>query len=94
MREIRKKLVAYSIVLVFMTGCLPKYIIDDVPLVQGIVFDKVDGKIKSTVVCPVQKKGNQVQIFENAAHTARQAREYARVCTNVCPRAITSCTFY
>ena len=78
MRGIRKKLmILCSIVLICMIGCLLKYIIDDVQLVQGIVFDKVGDRIKTMVVCPIQKKGNDVQGFENTAHRVRQAREYS-----------------
>ncbi|SDY77597.1 spore germination protein [Bacillus sp. 166amftsu] len=72
-----KKIILFCISLVFMTGCLQKYVIDDVHLIQGIVFDTTKDKIKTTIVCPIQKKGHQVLVFENIAGTVTQGREKA-----------------
>ncbi|KEK19798.1 spore gernimation protein GerH, partial [Bacillus gaemokensis] len=66
---IRKQILLFGISLIFMTGCLQKDIIDDVQLIQGVVYDTAKDKIKATIVCPIQKKGHQVQVFENSGNT-------------------------
>ncbi|KFN01326.1 Ger(x)C family spore germination protein [Bacillus clarus] len=73
----QKQIILFCISLIFMTGCMQKYLIDDVQLIQGIVFDTTKDKIKTTIVCPVQKKGHQVKVFENTGNTATQGREKA-----------------
>ena len=46
-------------------GMFTKNIIDDVQLIQGTVFDVAkDNKVKVTFVCPIQKKGNKVQVLK------------------------------
>lgn len=74
MRNI-KQIILCGVSVLLLTGCLQKLIIDDVQLIQGVVLDKEKDKIKATIVCPVQKKGNQVQVFENIANTVKQGRE-------------------
>ena len=66
MEKIKRKLILISCITLFsLTGCLQKNIIDDVQLIQGTVFDVAkDNKVKVTFVCPIQKKGNKVQVFE------------------------------
>ncbi|MDR4410151.1 Ger(x)C family spore germination protein [Bacillus anthracis] len=71
----QKQIILFCISLIFMTGCLQKYIIDDLELIQGIVFDITKNKIKTTIVSPVQKKGHQVQVFENIGNTVTQGKE-------------------
>ncbi|MCC2364078.1 Ger(x)C family spore germination protein [Bacillus cereus] len=73
----QKQILLFGISLIFMTGCLQKSLIDDVQLIQGIVYDTTKDKIKATIVCPVQQKGHKVQIFENIANTVKQGREKA-----------------
>ncbi len=73
----QKQILLFGISLVFMTGCLQKYLIDDVQLIQGVVYDTTKDKIKTTIVCPVQQKGNKVQVFENIENTVKQGRETA-----------------
>ncbi|KEK17034.1 spore gernimation protein GerH, partial [Bacillus gaemokensis] len=51
---IRKQILLFGISLIFMTGCLQKDIIDDVQLIQGVVYDTTKDKIKATIVCPIQ----------------------------------------
>ena len=52
-----------------------KNIIDDVQLIQGTVFDAAkDNKVKVTFVCPIQKKGNKVQVFEGTANAVKQVK--------------------
>ncbi|MGY1423666.1 Ger(x)C family spore germination protein [Bacillus cereus] len=60
-----------------MTGCLPKTIIDDVQLIQGVVFDVEKEKIKETIACPIQKKGHAMNVFETIGNTYKQARNYS-----------------
>ncbi|WJE55402.1 Ger(x)C family spore germination protein (plasmid) [Bacillus cereus] len=74
---IQKQILLFGISLVFMTGCLQKYIIDDAQLIQGVVYDTTKDKIKTTIVCPVQQKGHKVQIYENIGNTVKQGRERA-----------------
>ncbi|PEK78274.1 spore gernimation protein GerH [Bacillus toyonensis] len=74
MRNI-KQIILCSMSVLLLTGCLQKLIIDDVQLIQGVVLDTEKDKIRVTIVCPVQKKGNTVQVFENIANTVKQGRE-------------------
>lgn len=54
---------------------MPKSIIDDVQLIQGAVFDAgKDGKVKVTFVCPVQQKGNKVQIFQGMGNAVKDVK--------------------
>ena len=71
-----KKLILISCIALFsLTGCLQKNIIDDVQLIQGTVFDIAkDNKVKVTFVCPIQKKGNKVQVFEGTANAVKQVK--------------------
>ncbi|MBJ8055939.1 Ger(x)C family spore germination protein [Bacillus cereus] len=73
----QKQILLFGISLVFMTGCLQKYLIDDVQLIQGVVYDTTKDKIKTTIVCPIQQKGHKVQVFENIGNTVKQGRETA-----------------
>ncbi|MGU7369517.1 Ger(x)C family spore germination protein [Bacillus cereus] len=73
----QKQIFLFGISLIFMTGCLQKSLIDDVHLIQGVVYDTIKDKIKVTFVCPVQEKGHKVQIFENTANTVKQGKENA-----------------
>ncbi|PGM94023.1 Ger(x)C family spore germination protein [Bacillus cereus] len=70
-----KQIILCGVSVLLLTGCLQKLIIDDVQLIQGVVLDTAKDKIKATIACPVQKKGNKVQVFENIATTAKQGRE-------------------
>ncbi|MCI0763770.1 Ger(x)C family spore germination protein [Bacillus sp. TL12] len=76
MEKIKKKLMLLScICLLSLTGCLQKNIIDDVHLIQGAVFDSAkDDKVKVTFVCPVQQKGNKVQVFEGVGNAVKQVK--------------------
>ncbi|MEH7456192.1 Ger(x)C family spore germination protein [Bacillus sp. JJ1127] len=76
MEKIKRKLTLLScICLLSLTGCLPKSIVDDVQLIQGTVFDiEKDNKIKVAFVCPVQKKGNKVEVFEGTGNAAKQVK--------------------
>ncbi|HEF5709828.1 TPA: Ger(x)C family spore germination protein [Bacillus cereus] len=73
----QKQILLFGISLIFMTGCLQKSLIDDVQLIQGVVYDTKKDKLKVTIVCPVQQKGHKVQVFENIANTVKQGRENA-----------------
>ncbi|WP_100617864.1 Ger(x)C family spore germination protein [Bacillus cereus] len=76
MSKIIRLIVTIGVVsfLLILTGCLQKRIIDDVQLVQGVVVDIANNKIKTTIVSPAQKKGNTVEVFENTDYTAKMAR--------------------
>ncbi|EJR93292.1 Ger(x)C family spore germination protein [Bacillus cereus] len=76
MKKIMRIIITIGLVsfLFILTGCLQKKIIDDVQLVQGVVVDLVNNKIKTTLVSPVQKKGNKVEVFENIDYTAKMGR--------------------
>ncbi|WP_114556192.1 Ger(x)C family spore germination protein [Bacillus sp. K6W] len=76
MEKIKSKLMLISCIALFsLTGCLQKNIIDDVHLIQGTVFDVAkDNKIKVTFVCPIQQKGNKVQVFEGTANAVKQVK--------------------
>lgn len=79
MEKRQTKLILLCCICLFaITGCLPKSIIDDVQLIQGVVFDKgKQSKVKATFVCPVQQKGNKVQIFQSEGHTVKQVKANA-----------------
>lgn len=52
-----------------------KNIVDDVQLIQGIVFDTAkNNKVKVTSVCPIQRKGNKVQVYEGVANAVKQVK--------------------
>ncbi|MGE6344384.1 Ger(x)C family spore germination protein [Bacillus mycoides] len=76
MEKIKRKLMLLSCIGVLsLTGCLQKNIIDDVNLIQGTVFDTAkDNKVKVTFVCPIQKKGNKVQVFEGVGNAVKQVK--------------------
>ncbi|PGZ76621.1 MULTISPECIES: Ger(x)C family spore germination protein [Bacillus] len=76
MEKIKSKLILISCITLFsLTGCLQKNIVDDVQLIQGTVFDVAkDNKVKVTFVCPIQQKGNKVQIFEGTANAVKQVK--------------------
>ncbi|HFJ9373589.1 Ger(x)C family spore germination protein [Bacillus cereus] len=76
MEKIKSKLILLSCMTIFsLTGCLQKNIIDDVQLIQGTVFDLAkDNKVKVTFVCPIQQKGNKVQVFEGSANAVKQVK--------------------
>ncbi|MBD5795145.1 spore gernimation protein GerH [Bacillus pseudomycoides] len=76
MEKIKRKLILLSCICLFtITGCLQKNIVDDVQLIQGIVFDAAkNNKIKVTSVCPVQRKGNKVQVYEGIANAVKQVK--------------------
>ncbi|WP_438800836.1 Ger(x)C family spore germination protein [Bacillus cereus] len=57
-----------------LTGCLPKMIIDDVQLIQGVIVDRIKDQIKTTVICSLKRKGHQVQTFEGSSHTVKMGR--------------------
>ncbi|TNO91443.1 Ger(x)C family spore germination protein [Bacillus sp. CD3-1a] len=70
-----KLILIFCITFFSLTGCLQKNIIDDVQLIQGTVFDAAkDNKVKVTFVCPIQKKGNKVQVFEGTANAVKQVK--------------------
>ncbi|OFD38009.1 germination protein GerHC [Bacillus mycoides] len=72
----KSKLILISCITLFsLTGCLQKNIIDDIQLIQGTVFDVAkDNKVKVTFVCPIQQKGNKVQVFEGTANAVKQVK--------------------
>ncbi|HDR7309924.1 MULTISPECIES: Ger(x)C family spore germination protein [Bacillus cereus group] len=76
MEKIKTKVILLSCFCMFsMTGCLQKTIIDDIQLIQGTVFDTAkDDKVKVTFVCPVQEKGNKVQVFEGVGNAVKQVK--------------------
>ncbi|MEN1937579.1 Ger(x)C family spore germination protein [Paenibacillus sp. 102] len=76
MEKIKRKLTLLSCICLFtITGCLQKNIIDDVQLIQGVVFDTAkNNKVKVTSVCPVQQKGNKVQVFEGTGNAVKQVK--------------------
>ncbi|WIY60714.1 Ger(x)C family spore germination protein [Bacillus arachidis] len=76
MEKIKRKLILLSCICLFtITGCLQKNIVDDVQLIQGVVFDTAkNNKIKVTSVCPVQRKGNKVQVYEGVANAVKQVK--------------------
>lgn len=76
MEKIKRKLILLSCICLFtITGCLQKNIVDDLQLIQGVVFDTAkNNKIKVTSVCPVQQKGNKVQVFEGVGNAVKQVK--------------------
>ncbi|KEK24539.1 Ger(x)C family spore germination protein [Bacillus gaemokensis] len=76
MEKIKRKLTLLSCICLFtITGCLQKNIIDDVQLIQGVVFDTAkNNKVKVTSVCPIQQKGNKVQVFEGTGNAVKQVK--------------------
>ncbi|MBO1581313.1 MULTISPECIES: Ger(x)C family spore germination protein [Bacillus] len=76
MEKIKRKLTLLSCICLFtLTGCLQKNIVDDIQLIQGVVFDTAkNNKIKVTSVCPVQQKGNKVQVFEGTGNVVKQVK--------------------
>ena len=45
-----------------LTGCLPKMIIDDVQLIQGVIVDRIKDQIKTTVICSLKKRASSSNI--------------------------------
>ncbi|MGH0429149.1 Ger(x)C family spore germination protein [Bacillus hominis] len=76
MEKIKSKLILISCITFFsLAGCLQKNIVDDVQLIQGTIFDVAkDNKVKASFVCPIQKKGNKVQVFEGTANAIKQVK--------------------
>lgn len=76
-----EKITKHILVLIccfIMTGCMPKSIIDEVHLIQAAVFDvhKKD-KVQVTFVCPIQEKGNKVQVFHGSGKTIKAIKTKA-----------------
>ena len=81
MENIKKQIVLlFSLCLCFTTACVPKNIIDDLSLIQGAVFDVASDtksnkkRVKVTYVCPIQRKGNKVQVFQGYGNTVKQVK--------------------
>ncbi|MDM5190413.1 Ger(x)C family spore germination protein [Bacillus sp. DX4.1] len=76
MEKIKRKLTLLSCICLFtITGCLQKNIVDDVQLIQGVVFDTAkNNKVKVTLVCPIQRKGNKVQVYEGVGNAVKQVK--------------------
>lgn len=80
--ENSKKQIAFlfSLCLFFTTACVPKNIVDDLSLIQGAVFDVASDtgakkeRVKVTYVCPIQRKGNKVQVLEGYGNTVKQIK--------------------
>ena len=70
----------FSLCLLFTTACVPKNVIDDISLIQGAVFDVAPStdsnrkRLQVTYVCPIQKKGNKVQVLKGYGNTIKQAK--------------------
>ncbi|MCM3734460.1 Ger(x)C family spore germination protein [Bacillus cytotoxicus] len=70
----------FCLCLFLTTACVPKSIIDDLSLIQGAVFDVASdansdrGKVKVTYVCPIQRKGNKVQVLQGYGNTIKQVK--------------------
>ncbi|WP_440602374.1 Ger(x)C family spore germination protein [Bacillus sp. GB_SG_008] len=81
MENIKKQVVfLFSLCLFFTTACVPKNIVDDLSLIQGAVFDVASDtdsnkkRVKVTYVCPIQRKGNKVQVLEGYGNTVKQIK--------------------
>lgn len=70
------RIIVCIISLLGISGCLPKNIIDDVQLIQGMVIDAEKGQqIKLTVVSPSIKKKHGIEVWEGIGHTVKSARQ-------------------
>ncbi|MEI4832008.1 Ger(x)C family spore germination protein [Bacillus sp. FJAT-53711] len=81
MENIKKQIAFFfSLCLFFTTACVPKNIVDDLSLIQGSVFDIASDtgakkeRVKVTYVCPIQRKGNKVQVLEGYGNTVKQIK--------------------
>ncbi|MGR5978449.1 Ger(x)C family spore germination protein [Bacillus cereus] len=57
----------------------PKTIIDDVNLVQAVIFEAYKKQIRMTFIAPQRTKGNKVQIFQSTAHSMKGAKQLANI---------------
>lgn len=80
MEKIIKRLLPLFCSILFATGCMPKLIIDDVQLIQAAVFDTdKNDRFKVTFVCPIQQKGNKVQIFSGSGNVIKEVKVNANL---------------
>ncbi|WP_198301015.1 hypothetical protein [Bacillus thuringiensis] len=69
-----KRMLIGCIVFFLGSGCLPKTIIDDVNLVQAVIFEAYKKQIRMTFIAPQRTKGNKVQIFQSTAHSMKRSK--------------------
>ncbi|NMW17074.1 hypothetical protein [Bacillus paranthracis] len=63
-----KRMLIGCIVFFLGSGCLPKTIIDDVNLVQAVIFEAYKKQIRMTFIAPQRTKGNKgfcCKVFES-----------------------------
>ncbi|MEH6850304.1 Ger(x)C family spore germination protein [Bacillus pseudomycoides] len=81
MENFKKQVIFLFCLCLFLTSaCVPKSIIDDISLIQGAVFDVAPNtdsnreRLQVTYVCPIQKKGNKVQVLQGYGNTIKQVK--------------------
>ncbi|MGG0326874.1 hypothetical protein [Bacillus mycoides] len=74
-----KRMLIGCIVFFLGSGCLPKTIIDDVNLVQAVIFEAYKKQLRMTFIAPQRTKGNKVQIFQSTAHSMKGAKQLANI---------------
>ena len=79
MENFKKQVIfLFCLCLFLTTACVPKNIVDDVNLIQGAVFDVASssdhGRIEVDYVCPIQRKGNKVQVLKGYGNTIKQVK--------------------
>ncbi|HDX9580018.1 TPA: Ger(x)C family spore germination protein [Bacillus pseudomycoides] len=81
MENFKKRVIfLFSLCLLFTTACVPKNIIDDISLIQGAVFDVAPDtdsnrdRLQVTYVCPIQRKGNKVQVLKGYGNTIKEVK--------------------
>ncbi|WP_242217755.1 Ger(x)C family spore germination protein [Bacillus cereus group sp. BfR-BA-01380] len=76
----KQVILLFSLCLLFTTACVPKNIVDDISLIQGAVFDVAPNtgsnreRLQVTYVCPIQRKGNKVQVLKGYGNTIKQVK--------------------
>lgn len=81
MEKFKKQVIfLFCLCLFLTTACVPKSIIDDISLIQGAVFDVAPNtdsnreRLQVTYVCPIQRKGNKVQVLQGYGNTIKQVK--------------------
>ncbi|ENQ3108688.1 spore germination protein [Bacillus sp. 491mf] len=81
MENFKKQVIfLFCLCLFLTTACVPKSIIDDISLIQGAVFDVAPNtdsnreRLQVTYVCPIQRKGNKVQVLQGYGNTIKQVK--------------------
>ena len=81
MENFKKQVIFLFCLCLFLTSaCVPKSIIDDISLIQGAVFDVAPNtdsnreRLQVTYVCPIQRKGNKVQVLQGYGNTIKQVK--------------------